>query len=151
MSRSPSSTPWGNASGARALASDPAWIADWSRRIHTGMFTSREISFAVSILAAAFCLRTGEVTISTSPSLTSGAHIWSKDYGDGDVDFIRGIDVDPSDNVYLNGVFRGTIDFGGGPLAHYVGTYQTLFLAEIDPNGSHLASQRIKADFFEPN
>ena len=43
-----------------------------------------------------------------------GTHIWSKRFGDADVDIVDAIAVDGSGNVVIAGEFRGAINFGGG-------------------------------------
>ena len=62
----------------------------------------------------------------------SGNHLWSKDYGDNNTDLVRGLAIDANDNLYLYGMFRGTVDFGGGPIPEDSTSFWTPFLAEID-------------------
>jgi hypothetical protein len=50
------------------------------------------------------------------------------------------VSFDPDGNAVVAGMFRGTIDLGGGPLVS-AGEYD-LFLAAFTPNGAHLSSRR---------
>lgn len=90
------------------------------------------VSSAV-LIATLVCTRaTAEVT-----------HVWSAAYGDslrGDVGLC--VSTDPSGNLYLAGTFRGTVDFGGGPLTSD-GTlgWGDAFLAKFDAAGNHLWSR----------
>jgi len=75
----------------------------------------------------------------------SGNHIWSQRFGgfyttpDGDQRG-EGITVDISGNVIATGRFRGTADFGGGPLTS--AGAQDIFVAKFDAAGNHLWSKR---------
>jgi hypothetical protein len=62
------------------------------------------------------------------------AHQWSKRFGDGNSDSADAIAIDPAGNVYVTGSFRGTVDFGGGPLP---GTSGASFVASFSPEGEH--------------
>jgi hypothetical protein len=70
---------------------------------------------------------------------TNGTHLWSQIFGD--TSFQRGNSVafDPSGNVFMTGVFEGTVDFGGGPLTSSGLT--DIYLVKFDTNGTHLWSQ----------
>jgi hypothetical protein len=70
----------------------------------------------------------------------NGAHIWSKGFGNTGDDNGYDIAADGSGNVLVTGIFRYTVDFGGGPL--YGGVGGDVFLAKYSANGLHLWSQR---------
>jgi hypothetical protein len=70
----------------------------------------------------------------------SGDHIWSQRFGDSHSEGSTCIAVDGAANVLLTGYFRGTVDFGGGPLENAGG--EEIFLAKFDPSGDHIWSQR---------
>jgi hypothetical protein len=69
---------------------------------------------------------------------SSGNHIWSHCYSDLD-EIVRGIAVDAAGNVVFTGAFRGTVDFGGGPLTSAGG--RDVFLVKLDKDGDHVWSR----------
>jgi chitodextrinase len=71
---------------------------------------------------------------------SSGAHLWSKGFGDVSDDSGNSIAMDASGNVIATGNFYGTVDFGGGPLDD-VGA-GNMFLAKFTPTGAHIWSKR---------
>jgi hypothetical protein len=71
----------------------------------------------------------------------SGAHVWSKHFGDTGIQQGQSIAVDASGNVLVTGHFAGTMDLGGGPLTSTVGSLD-LFVAKLDPSGAHVWSKR---------
>lgn len=70
----------------------------------------------------------------------SGNHLWSQRFGDSHSEGATCISMDIAGNALLTGYFRGTIDFGGGPLTSAGG--ETIFLAKFDASGNHTWSQR---------
>jgi hypothetical protein len=46
----------------------------------------------------------------------TGNHLWSKRFGDVGLDSANAIGATPTNEVWVAGYFRGTVDFGGGPL-----------------------------------
>ncbi|MBI4704160.1 MAG: SUMF1/EgtB/PvdO family nonheme iron enzyme, partial [Deltaproteobacteria bacterium] len=70
---------------------------------------------------------------------TNGQHLWSKRFGDGSDQLGLGITVDAAGNVLVTGMFKGTTDFGGGPLA--AGSWD-IFVAKYDKDGKHQWSKR---------
>ena len=71
---------------------------------------------------------------------TDGAHLWSQRFGDAAVQVASAVAVDSADNVLVTGYFEGAVDFGGGELESMGG--RDIFVAKLDPDGSHLWSQR---------
>lgn len=69
-----------------------------------------------------------------------GAHLWSRRIGGADVDMGTDIAVDGAGNVVVTGQFRGTVDFGGGPLTS-AGDHD-IFVAKYSAGGVHLWSRR---------
>jgi hypothetical protein len=70
----------------------------------------------------------------------SGNHLWSRRFGSTASDHGRSVAVDGSGNVFVTGLFQGTVDFGGGILT---GAGQPdIFIAKYDANGNHLWSRR---------
>ncbi|MFS8067605.1 MAG: SBBP repeat-containing protein, partial [Byssovorax sp.] len=68
-----------------------------------------------------------------------GAHLWSKRFGDADVQYARSVAVDSAGNVIITGNFNGTIDFGGSSFVS--GGGGDIFLAKLDANGAHVWSK----------
>lgn len=74
----------------------------------------------------------------------AGVPLWSKRFGSSTDDRARAVGVDRSGNVYVTGLFRGTVDFGGGgvPAAPFAAN---AFLAKYSPSGAHLWSKRLSS------
>lgn len=75
-----------------------------------------------------------------------GDHVWSARYGDGDHQWGKDILVDASGELVVGGQFRGSIDFGGGPLVNEGPDFSAddygLFLARVaSADGAHLSSR----------
>ena len=66
-----------------------------------------------------------------------GTHLWSKRFGGTLDDLGAGVAVDAAKNVYLTGYFRGTVDFGGGPITVPLDTDLDVFVAKFDMDGAH--------------
>jgi hypothetical protein len=63
----------------------------------------------------------------------TGAHLWSKRYGDAATQQALGIGIGKLDEVFITGDLGGTVDFDGVVLSG-VGTNNTdMFIAKIDP------------------
>lgn len=73
----------------------------------------------------------------------TGAHQWSKRYGDAANQSAVDVDVDASGNVLVNGGFEGTVNFGSGAMTA-VGTLDA-FVAKLDATGNGLLSKRYGA------
>ena len=72
--------------------------------------------------------------------ISTGAHQWSKRFGDGDGQTARSVAAFGSGDVILTGVFEGTINLGGGVLTSAGGG--DTFVAKFDAAGNHLGSKR---------
>ncbi len=68
----------------------------------------------------------------------TGAHNWSGGYGSSGTDELTGLAVHSTGNVYLTGYASGSINFGGGPLAH--AGAEDVVLARLSPSGAHVWS-----------
>nr|AYM52941.1 secreted protein [Jahnella sp. MSr9139] len=66
----------------------------------------------------------------------SGSHLWSKRFGDAQGQSGNAVATDAAGNLVVVGGFGGSINFGGSPL-----TGGGMFIAKLDPTGSHLWSQ----------
>ncbi len=76
---------------------------------------------------------------------TDGSHVWSKGFG-ADIQSQNGfaIATGVDGTVAFTGVFRGSIDFGGGLLTNADGanTTRDIFVAKFDNSGNHLWSKK---------
>jgi hypothetical protein len=70
----------------------------------------------------------------------SGAHQWSKRFGDGSAQLGQAVATDAVGSIYLAGHITGTADFGGGDLTS-AGSYDVV-LAKFNASGAHLWSKR---------
>lgn len=71
----------------------------------------------------------------------TGSVVWQKLFPGG---WARSLKTDASGNVFLYGMFGGTLDLGGGPLVSGSGT--ELFLAKFDSSGQHVFSKHLPVD-----
>ena len=69
-----------------------------------------------------------------------GAHLWSTRFGSTGLDAGFAATVDLGGNLYVAGVFNGTVDFGGGPLTS-AGSGD-IFVASFASDGAHRWSRR---------
>jgi hypothetical protein len=70
-----------------------------------------------------------------------GKLLWAKGYGDGAAQVARSVTFDAAGNIYVGGFYRGTIDFGGGPLANPEPSSGNAFVVKLDASGAHLWSK----------
>jgi hypothetical protein len=71
---------------------------------------------------------------------TSGAHVWSKRFGNTSNDAAYGVAVDSSSNVLVTGTFLGSVNFGGATFAD-TGGGTDLFVAKYSSTGAHVWSK----------
>jgi len=71
----------------------------------------------------------------------NGGHVWSRHFGGagGDVQHV-GVNTNGAGSIALGGAFTGQIAFGGSSLVSAGG--EDVFLAKLDPQGSHVWSSR---------
>jgi hypothetical protein len=77
----------------------------------------------------------------------AGAHRWSQRFGGASGEEGRSVALDGSGNVYLTGVFGGTVNFGGGALTSAGGL--DIFLASYTSAGAHRWSERFGGGDFD--
>jgi hypothetical protein len=70
-----------------------------------------------------------------------GAHQWSKRFGGTQDDVGNAVAVDGTGAVVVTGYFRGTVDFGGGPISVPFDTDLDVFVAKFDAGGAHVWSK----------
>jgi len=76
----------------------------------------------------------------------NGNHAWSHSFGGVVNDHGHGVAVDGGDNLLVTGEFRGTADFGGGPLTS--AGNEDVFVARYDAGGTHQWSRRFGDAYF---
>jgi hypothetical protein len=69
-----------------------------------------------------------------------GAVLWAKRFGDANAQTVSGIGLDGSGNILMAGAFKGSLDFGGGPLES--AGADDIFVVKLDPSGNHRWSRR---------
>lgn len=75
-----------------------------------------------------------------------GNHSWSQQFGDGELQQVTEIIVDGFGQILAMGMFRGTIDFGGGALSAPGFDNINIFLAKMSTTGEHLWSRGFGGD-----
>jgi len=66
----------------------------------------------------------------------SGNHVWSQNFGPGDMQYAYAIAIDGDSNVVVGGGFHNSIDTGGGDLFSY--GRRDAFVVKLDTDGNHL-------------
>jgi hypothetical protein len=70
----------------------------------------------------------------------NGSHLWSKQIGDiNSGDTVKGVATDSTGNVVVTGMYQGTQDFGGGPLAS---SGNDIFVAKYTGAGAYMWAKR---------
>ena len=82
----------------------------------------------------------GDYDIFLAKYSAAGIHQWSQRFGSTSTDRGYAVAVDGSGDVFVTGVFTGTVNFGGGGLVS-AGSYD-IFLAKYNSAGAHQWSQR---------
>lgn len=70
---------------------------------------------------------------------SSGDHLWSKGFGNGEIQYGISIVADSANNVFILADGGGTFNFGGGVLTSNGGD---IFIAKFDADGNHLWSRQ---------
>jgi PKD repeat protein len=133
---------WANRMGGTADDAVDAVTADASGNvIVTGRFAGSASFGGTTNLVA-----NGTNDMAVAKYGADGHHIWSKRFGGQYDDAPSAAAVDTAGNVYLTGYFRGTCDFGGGPLTVPFTSDLDVFVAKLDPSGNHLWSKNFTND-----
>ncbi|HRI71586.1 MAG TPA: SBBP repeat-containing protein [Polyangium sp.] len=103
----------------------------------TGNFTG-SINFGGGALTAAGTLFTD---VFVAKLTADGNHVWSKSFGDDEVQNSYGLAVDAASNVIIAGSFKKTIGFGGGTL-NAGGSFVDVFVAKFNGDGAHQWSRQ---------
>jgi len=99
-----------------------------------GQFTDT-VDFGGGLLTSA-----GDIDIFVAKLDPQLHHLHSKGFGDPEVQLVTRLAVDSAGNIVVTGYFRGTVDFGGGPLVS-AGDID-VFVAKFDSQLQHIASRR---------
>ena len=70
-----------------------------------------------------------------------GAYRWARAFGDPGREVSARVAVDDAQNVFVTGIFAGTLDFGGGPVES-VGLEYNLYVAGFTMNGDYRWARR---------
>lgn len=105
----------------------------FNRVIMTGGFLG-SVDFGGGVLTSA-----GEMDIFLAKFDANGNHMWSKRFGGLNRQQCRVLAIDSLDNLIITSGFKGTIDFGGGPLSSTADSYD-VYLAKLDSDGNHVWS-----------
>lgn len=74
----------------------------------------------------------GDVFVAKFSSLT-GNLIWARQFSGSDLDYTTSVAVDDENNIYVAGLFRGTVHFEN--TSYEVGPYGDAFVFKLDTNG----------------
>jgi hypothetical protein len=77
---------------------------------------------------------------------SGGTHVWSRRWGGGATEVIKGVAVDPIGNVAVTGSYMGAISFGGTALPSS-GGFDNIVVAKYSPMGDHIWSKGFGSDF----
>ena len=73
-------------------------------------------------------------------SLPGGSLLWSDTFGSTGNDEGKAVAFDTAGNMVVTGSFKGSVDFGGGPLVAH-GSYADIYIAKYSASGVHLWSK----------
>ncbi|HZF47198.1 MAG TPA: hypothetical protein VE093_01035 [Polyangiaceae bacterium] len=107
-----------------SLAVDPAGDV-----LLTGYFTG-SVDFGGGALASA-----GNEDVFVAKLDPTGAHVWSKRFGDASDQNALSVAADSAGNVIVTGYFNGAVDFGGGALTS--AGLGDIFLVKLNAAGAH--------------
>lgn len=128
---------WAKSFGDAEIQSASSVGVDSSGNVYlTGSFRGN-INFGGGSLSAAGSLF---VDIYLAKLSSDGNHVWSKSFGDPNVQNARSLAVDAAGNVILTGFFQNDVNFGGATLTS-AGLYD-IFLAKFNTAGAHQWSRR---------
>ncbi|MCB9555063.1 MAG: hypothetical protein H6707_03090 [Deltaproteobacteria bacterium] len=113
-----------DASNHDAASDDQTWPADASAD------TNNDLGIDASADQGA-----QDAGSSDAGSSPGGKHLWSLRFGDSESERVLGVGSDALGNVYITGVFRGSIDFGGGTLT--AGGHDDMFVASFSKGGKY--------------
>jgi len=126
---------WSKRFGSSATESAHALGIDGSGNVIVSGTASGDVDFGGGVLPAA-----GNLDVFLLKLNTAGTHIWSRLFGDAELQAPMDLAVDSTGSLILTGIFQGQIDFGGGAL-NCAGA-PDLFVAKFGEDGAHRWSKR---------
>jgi hypothetical protein len=72
---------------------------------------------------------------------SDGTHQWSKRFGDAVDQDAMAVAVDSSGNIVITGFYKGTLDFGSGPLINTYFVQPDIFVAKLNSSGTSVWSK----------
>lgn len=109
--------------------------ADASGNVYVTGYLSGTVDFGGGNLVSA-----GSFDVFVAKFNSGGSHQWSKRFGDTGADEGLEVAVDASGNVLVTGLFRGTVNIGGGNLLS--AGIDDIFMAKYSSSGVHQWSKR---------
>jgi hypothetical protein len=126
---------WSKRFGASGRDRATSVVVDKNNDILVAGYFSGTVDFGGGPLTSA-----GLLDIFVAKYSSTGAHIWSKRFGDISDDACYGVAVDAVGNVFITGAFKGTVNFGGSSLS--ATAVFDFFLAKYSASGAHLWSRK---------
>jgi hypothetical protein len=129
---------WNDA--GRGIAFDPN-----GNVVVTGNFSNTNLPTTVDFGCGATAGAGGSEDMFLVKYSASGVCQWSNRYGDVNDQYGKGVAVDSTGNIIVTGQYRGTMDFGGGPLPTNLTPYPYLFVAELTSAGNQVWAKPVSA------
>lgn len=129
-----------SAGGAQKVESYSIAIDDWGNSYVTGWFEDSLKFGTDTVLKASIGSNQYASDIFIAKYDRNGSFIWARKVGGNTYDYGNGIATDKLGNVYVTGLFMGTVSFGSHSITS-VGDYE-IFVAKYDSNGNTLWAQR---------
>jgi hypothetical protein len=143
----PTPTPTPGPSGAHVWSEDFGGTGSFDSAVVLGMAVDDLGELATTgTIQNIVNLGTGQMTSAGSTDIfvakyaSNGTPLWSKRFGSTLGDVGKAVAIDGTGSVYITGYFRGSVDFGGGPLST---SSTSAFLAKYSSTGLHLWSKKL--------
>ncbi|MEJ7602005.1 MAG: SBBP repeat-containing protein [Kofleriaceae bacterium] len=133
-------TPDGNFAWARAIGGAGIDTGDGISVRGNSVVAAGTYSGSMSV-GATTVTSAGSVDVFAISLTTDGGDTWLKSYGGTEADVASGIAIDGVDNIVITGRFKGTVNYGGGPLVS-AGNFDAFLLKISGGTGAHLMSRR---------
>ncbi len=117
---------WGKRFGGVYHQFGAGIATDAAGNVVVGGYIDGTVDFGGGALTSA-----GDYDIFVARFTSGGTHLWSKNFGDADVQILTGVAVDATGKVLATGWFRSTVNFGGGTLTS--AGEEDVFVAKFGP------------------